>query len=236
MGNSKKQDEKQQDMHTGHRARMYDKFDQKGQQSLTDQELFEMLLFAVQSRIDTKPVVKDAFKEFKSLATIFSASQKQLQQIKGIGLEPARYLKLIHSLFDRLSFEAVTSQDVIYNWRDLKYFCVQKLSHHQVEAFLMIMLDNQNKVINFVTLGEGTINQMVIYPREVLKKALEYNAVSVIIVHNHPSGDPRPSKEDITLTNSLKKSLATTGIHLLDNLIIAGSHCISLKNQGLIDP
>ena len=236
MGNSKKQDEKQQDQRAGHRARMFDKYDQKGSHSLTDQELFEMLLFAVQSRIDTKPAVKGAFKEYKSLAPIFSASQKELQKIKGIGPETARYLKLIHCLFDRLSFEAITTKDVISNWRDLEYFCVQKLSHHQVEAFLMIMLDNQNKVINFVTLGEGTINQMVIYPREVLRKALEYNAVSVIIVHNHPSGDPRPSREDITLTNSLKKSLATAGIHLLDHLIIAGSQCISLKNQGLIDP
>lgn len=219
----------------GHRQRLRQKCDDKGTEALTDQELFELILFSLLPRIDTKPIVKTCFKRFHNFAGILSASETELRNVKGLGGESVRQIKLMATLLNRVSFERIKSKSVLSNWQNLQFYCVQKLSHYKIEAFLMILLDNQNQVITVEELGQGTVNQMTIYPREVLKVALAHEAVGVILVHNHPSQDERASKEDIHLTKKLQQTLRSANITLHDHLIVAGGKCVSLRNQGLID-
>lgn len=221
---------------SGHRQRLQQKCDDKGHDALTDKELFELLLFSMLPRIDTKPIVRSCFEKFKNFSGILKANDKQLLEITGLGEVSVRQIKAIATLLDRISFERIEHQSVLSNWQDLQFYCVQKLSHYPIEAFLMILLDNQNRVIAVEELGQGTVNQMTIYPREVLKLALSFEAVGVILVHNHPSQDTRASREDIHLTNKLQTSLRSANITLHDHLIVAGGNCISLRNQGLFSP
>ena len=219
--------------HLGHRRRLRKKCDDLGHQALTDNELFELILFSVLPRVDTKPIVKRCFAEFKTFAAILNASDAQLLRIKGLGTESVRHIKSIAILLDRISFERIKFRDVMNSWDDIEFFCMQRLSYFPIETFLVIMMDHQHKVIHVESLGEGTINQMTIYPREVLKLALSHDAASVIFVHNHPSGDPRASKDDITMTQSLLEMLQKANIQLYDHLIVAGDHCVSMKGEGL---
>ena len=220
----------------GHRDRLRQKSRDKGLESLTDQELFELLLFSMLPRIDTKPIVKSCFKKFHSFAGIINASEAELCAIDGLGPKTVQQIKAIKCLFGRLSFERIKQKNILSSWHDLEFYCIQELSNYPIEAFLMILLDNQNQVIHIKELGRGTVNQMTTYPREVLKLALSYEALSVILVHNHPSQDDRASREDIHLTNNLQSTLRSANITLHDHLIIAGGKCVSLRNQGLFTP
>ena len=220
---------------SGHRQRLRQKCDQKGQDDLSDQELFELIPFAILPRIDTKPIVKQCFERFDNFAAIISAQDEALLSIPGLGNESVRHIKAIASLLDRISFERIKDKTVLSNWQDLQFYCQQKLSYCPIEAFLMIMLDNQNRVITVKTLGQGTINQMPIYPREILKLALFHEAVGVILVHNHPSEDTRASRDDIHMTKSLQSTLKSANITLHDHLIIADGTVVSMRNQGLFD-
>jgi len=220
----------------GHRDRLRQKSIDKGLESLTDQELFELLLFSMLPRIDTKPIVKSCFKKFHSFAGIINASEAELTAIDGLGPKTVQHIKAIKCLFGRLSFERIKQKNILSSWHDLQFYCIQELSNYPIEAFLMILLDNQNQVIDVKELGRGTVNQMTIYPREVLKLALSYEALGVILVHNHPSQDDRASREDINLTKNLQSTLRSANITLHDHLIIAGGKCVSLRNQGLFTP
>ena len=220
---------------SGHRQRLRQKYNEKGAEALTDQEIFELILFSLLPRIDTKPIVKTCFKRFHNFAGIISATEAELQSVKGLGCASVRQIKLMATLLNRISFERIKAKNFLSNWQNLQFYCVQKLSHYKIEAFLMILLDNQNNVITVEELGQGTVNQMTIYPREVLKLALAHEAVGVILVHNHPSDDERASKEDIHLTKNLQQTLRSANITLHDHLIVAGGKCISLRNQGLFE-
>ena len=217
----------------GHRDRLRQKLDERGLDGFSDQEIFEYFLFAINARRDTKPIVKACFARFKTLEGILKAPPDKLKQVTGLGDETIRYLNLIVALLDRLSFQRLESVNVISNWKDLEYYCIQKLAFQPIEKFMMITLDNQNQVTKVKDFGEGTINQMTVYPREVLKVALAADAVSVILVHNHPSKDKRASRQDIAMTKSLQTILQSANIKLLDHVIIAGGTCVSLKAQGL---
>lgn len=220
---------------SGHRARMRKKLADKGASALTDKELLEMTLYALLPRIDTKPLVKACFKKFKTLSAILRATEDELTAIKGLGKQSAHHILAVRELYDRLSFEKVVSQNVLNNWESLQAYCIQKLAYHPVEALYVILLNNQNRVIDLRQMGEGTINQMTVYPREILKVALAHEAVGLILVHNHPSGDQRASRQDIELTKSLQATLKAANITLHDHLIVAGGTCISMRNQGLFE-
>ena len=220
---------------SGHRERMKQKCDAKGMASLTDQELFEILLYPLLPRIDTKPIVKDCFKNFSNFSAIINAPDAKLSEIKGVGKETIRHLSIIAELLDRISYERVIHKNFLTNWTELQSFCLQKLSYRPIEALMAILLNNQNQVIAIKDLESGTVNQMTVYPREILKVALLDEAVGMILVHNHPSGDERASKQDIDLTKSLQKTLKSANIKLYDHLIVAGGKCISMRNQGLFD-
>ena len=217
----------------GHRERMRNKVDKFGCATLSDQELLELLLYPLRPRIDTKPIAKALLKEYGTLSTIIKSNDKIDKQINGVGVETQRHFALISEMLDRLSFEKIKQGNIISNWQGLEYFCIQKLSHEPVENLMIILLDNQNRIIAIEKLGGGTVNQMMVYPREVLRIALANNAVNVIIVHNHPSGDKRPSRDDVEMTKTLQEALKSARINLHDHLIVAGGHCVSLRNLGL---
>ena len=217
----------------GHRMRMRKKAEEQGYSALTDQELLELFLFPLRPRIDTKPMAKALLREFGNFSTIMKSHDQLQQRVSGIGAVTEHHFALIAEMLDRLSFENIKKGNIIANWHDLEYYCIQKLSHEPIECFMMILLDNQNRTIGVETLGGGTVNQMMVYPREVLRLALANNAVNVIIVHNHPSGDKRPSRDDIELTKTLQDALKSARINLHDHLIVAGGSCISLRNLGL---
>lgn len=217
----------------GHRERMRSKVNKYGCATLTDQELLELLLFPLRPRIDTKPIAKDLLKEYGTLSTIIKSHDKLREKIEGVGAETERHFALISEMLDRLSFEKIKQGNILSNWQDLEYFCIQKLSHEPIEGLMIILLDNQNRIISIEKLGGGTVNQMMVYPREVLRIALANNAVSVIIVHNHPSGDKRPSRDDVEMTKTLQEALKSARINLYDHLIVAGGSCVSLRNLGL---
>ena len=219
----------------GHRERMVQKFDTKGAVSLTDHELFEILLFPLLPRIDTKPIVKKCFREFKTFSGIINATSEQLEAIDGIGPQTARHINIIATLLEKISFERTHRQSFITNWTELQSYCIQKLSHHPIETLHAILLNNQNQIISVEYLGSGTVNQMTVYPREILKVALSKEAVGLILVHNHPSGDAKASRADIDLTNKLQITLKSANITLYDHLIVAHGRCVSLRNQGLYE-
>ena len=217
----------------GHRERMRNKVDKFGYATLSDQELLELLLYPLRPRIDTKPIAKALLKEYGTLSTIIKSNDKIENQIDSIGVETQRHFALISEMLDRLSFEKIKQCNIISNWQELEYFCIQKLSHKPVENLMIILLDNQNRIIAIEKLGGGTVNQMMVYPREVLRIALANNAVNVIIVHNHPSGDKRPSRDDVEMTKTLQEPLKSARINLHDHLIVAGGHCVTFRNLGL---
>ena len=217
----------------GHRERMRSKVDKHGCATLTDQELLELLLFPLRPRIDTKPIAKALLKEYGTLSTILKSHDKMQAKIEGVGAETQRHFALTSELLDRLSFEKIKEGNIISNWHDIEYFCIQKLSHEPIKGLMIILLDNQNRIITIEKLGGGTVNQMMVYPREVLRIALANNAVNVIIVHNHPSGDKRPSRDDVEMTKILQEALKSARINLHDHLIVAGGSCVSLRNLGL---
>ena len=220
----------------GHRERMIQKFDEKGASSLTDHELFEIMLYPLLPRIDTKPIVKKCFKEFKTFSGIINASPVNLQKIEGVGPHTARQITIIAALLDKISFERIIHQNFITNWTELQSYCIQKLSHHPIETLHAILLNNQNQIISVEDLGSGTVNQMTVYPREILKVALAKEAVGLILVHNHPSGDTKASRADIELTKKLQTTLKSANITLYDHLIVAHGTCVSLRNQALFEP
>ena len=224
------------DNNAGHRDRLRQKSTDKGLEALTDLELFELLLFSMLPRRDTKPIAKTCFNKFHNFSGIINASEAELSAIAGLGPKAISHIKALKCLFGRLSFERVKHKNILSSWEDLQFYCIQELSNYPVEAFLMIMLDNQNQVIDIKELGRGTVNQMAIYPREVLKLALSYEELGVFLVHNHPSQDERASREDIHLTKNLQNTLRPANITLHDHLIVAGGKCISLRNQGLFSP
>ena len=219
----------------GHRERMIQKFNQKGTSSLTDQELFEIRLFPLLPRIDTKPIVKKCFKEFKTFSGILNAPSEALEAIEGVGPHTARHISIIAALLEKISFERIHHKNFITNWTELQSYCIQKLSHHPIESLHVILLNNQNQIISVENLGSGTVNQMTVYPREILKVALSKEAVGLILVHNHPSGDSKASRADIDLTKKLQITLKSANITLFDHLIVAHGKCVSLRNQGLFD-
>lgn len=218
----------------GHRQRMRGKIVRHGPSPLTDLELLEMILYASLPRIDTKPLSKQLLKRFGSLTKLLHADPEHILEMDQIGRTTHQHFQLINELFNRLSYEAIGKGNIISRWQELEHFCIQKLSHYPRETFLMIMLDTQFRMIDVVQMSTGTVNQTMVYPREILATALKHHAVNLIIVHNHPSGDQRPSKQDIEMTKQLRTTLAGAQISLHDHLIVAGGVVVSLRNLGLM--
>jgi len=218
----------------GHRDRLRGKLIRRGASALDDYELLETLLFAFIPRRDVKPVSKALLARFGSLSGIFAATSADLTKVSGVGETVAAYIKATQEIGARSSREAIQSRPIISSWTALLAYVRGQLQHETREQFRVLFLDRKNQLIADEKMSEGTVNEAPVYPREIARRALELSASALILVHNHPSGDPTPSRADITMTREIVDALSPFDIQIHDHLIAAKQGVVSFKTEGLI--
>ena len=218
----------------GHRQRLKDRFMRDAGASLHDYEMLELVLFLAKPRAEVKPLAKALITRFGSFADVISADAKELVAVKGVGENTAVALKTIQAAAIRLAREQVMNQPVISSWQKLLDYCRASLAFAKTEEFRVLFLDRKNVLIADEMQQTGTVDHTPVYPREVVKRALDLGASAIIMVHNHPSGDPTPSKGDIEMTKEVREACEKLGISLHDHLIIGKSGHASFKSLGLM--
>ena len=221
----------------GHRERIRKKFMDKGIHSFSNYEILEFLLFYCNAQGDTKPIAKAILKKFKSLNRVFKADVKELETVEGVGSISAILIKFVGELLTELYGENLkieTKADKITDKEALLKFLRNKIGYEDVEKFYVIYLSSSNEVIAFEESSSGTLDRSSIYPREIYKRVIMENAKSIIIAHNHPSGNTCPSKCDIDITNEIAKGLKNFGALLLEHIIITRDSYFSFLEEGLI--
>ena len=212
------------------RAKLLD----KGYEALSELELLEMLLYAGNCRGETKPLAKTLMRRFGSLSAVLRAPAALLAQQTGMGDASVAALKIVEAAGLHLSHSDIENRHVLTSWTEVQHFCVTRLSHEPVEHFMILCLDNRNRLIGEEVLSRGTVDQTPVYVREVINAALRHHAKAVILVHNHPSGETEPSRADIDMTTELNAALSLVTITLHDHLIVAGKTVVSFKSLGLL--
>lgn len=220
--------------HLGHRKRLRDRFLKGGEKGIPDYEIIELLLFGVIPRGDTKPLAKKLLDTCGSFSGLLQADIEKLKSIPGVGEATIVALKVIHEAACRLVREETNTQTTLNSWQSIINYCRARMSHLNVEQFRLLFLDQKNKVIADEVQQQGTINRTPVFPREVVKRTLELGATSLIMVHNHPSGDPTPSQADIDITRKVIKAARELEINVLDHLIIGRFGHTSLREKRLI--
>ena len=217
----------------GHRERLRQRLIAAGPDNLPDYELIEVILFASNSRADVKPLAKDLLEQFGGFAELLSADPDALAGA-GLGLAGIAALKSVREAALRLMRSELHERPVVNSWDKLIDYCNAQVAHNKVEEFHILFLDRKNVLIKHERQQRGTIDHTPVYPREVVKRALDLGASALILLHNHPSGDPTPSKADIAVTQDIKKAAAALGVVLHDHLIIGRNGHISLRELGEI--
>jgi len=218
----------------GHRARIRSRFLTAGGDAIADHELIEMILFLALPRRDTKPIARDLLAKFGSYAAAISASVPDLLGIEGLGEAGVAALKIVKTSAERLGKAEVLFRPVLSNWDRLMEYLTAVLAREKVEQFRVLFLDNRNRLLSDEPQAKGTVNHTPVYPREVIKRALDLHATAIILVHNHPSGDPSPSAEDVEMTAEIKKAAAALGIVLHDHIIIGNGQWVSFRKTKLL--
>lgn len=219
---------------SGHRARLRARFLTAGAQALADHELIEMTLFLALPRRDTKPIARALLARFGSYANAISAPVPDLVTVEGLGDAGVAALKLIQAGAQRLALAEVLYRPVLTNWQHLMDYLQTILAREKVEHFHVLYLDNRNRLLADIAQAMGTVNHTPVYPREVVKRALELNATAMILVHNHPSGDPTPSQEDIVMTQEIKQAAQALSVTLHDHIIVGNGTHLSFRREGLL--
>lgn len=220
--------------HAGHRQRLRDRFLQGGPDALPDYELLELLLFQAQPRRDTKPLAKELLRRFGSFADVISATPAELSEVSGAGDGVVTALKTVQVAALRMARGEIMNKPVISNWQRLMDYCRMNMGRNKVESFRVLFLNHRNELIADEEQQHGTVDHTPVYPREVVKRALELHATAMIMVHNHPSGDPSPSKADIAMTKDVRDAAEKLGIALHDHIIVSKSGSTSFKDLGVI--
>lgn len=218
----------------GHRARLRARFLESGGSGIPDYEILELILFGVFRNGDTKPLAKALVAEFGSLAAVLAAPTERLSKVPGCGEAVIAALKVTREAGLRMLQAEAKARPALSNWQALLDYCRAQLQHEPVEQFRILFLDRKNQVIADEQQQRGTVDHTPVYPREVVKRALELNAAALILVHNHPSGDPTPSRADIEMTKQVASAAATMGIAVHDHLIIGRKGHTSFREKGLL--
>jgi DNA repair protein RadC len=218
----------------GHRQRLRTRFLDAGADALPDYELLELMLFASNPRGDTKPLAKALIERFGSFQRVLSAPPQQLAEVKGLKEAGIVAIKTAQAAALRLAKAEAMERPVMTSWNKVLDYCRASMAYETRESFRLLFLDRKNRLIADEVQQRGTIDHTPVYPREVVKRALEIGAAALIMVHNHPSGDPTPSRADIDMTRAVKDAAEKLGISLHDHIIIAGDEHASLKGLGLI--
>lgn len=219
---------------TGHRARLRQRLLDGGAEALADYEVLEYLLFAAFRQGDTKPLAKDLLKRFGSLAGVLNASPGALKQVKGMGDTSIGALKSVALAARRLARSEVRQQPVLGSWQALLDYLTIDMAHLTVERVRVLYLDTRNRLVLDDHVGDGSIDEAAIHPREVIRKALDIGASALILVHNHPSGDPSPSRADIQITQRIAEAGRLLGIVVHDHVIVGREGHTSFRAKGLI--
>lgn len=217
-----------------HRKRLRDRFLSGGAEALPDYELLELVLFRAIPRRDVKPLARELLDKFGDFNAVISAPADQLHEISGVGEAVICELKIIEAAAHRLSRARVMQRQVISSWDALLDYCHTTMAHRETEQFRVFYLDRKNTLIADEAQASGTVDHVPVYPREVVKRALQHNASALILVHNHPSGDPTPSDSDIAMTRQVQVAADTLGITLHDHIIIGRSCELSFRAQGFL--
>jgi DNA repair protein RadC len=220
--------------HSGHRNRLRQRFMKNGADSLPDYELLELILFPALPRRDTKPLAKALLKQFGSFAEVISADPQELQNVEGIGEAAIVALKTVQAASLRLALSEVMDRPVLTSWDKLMKYCRASMAYEKSEQFRILFLNKKNVLIADEIQQTGTVDHTPVYPREVMKRALELGATALIMVHNHPSGDPSPSKADIEMTKEVKEAGEKLGVVVHDHVIVSKSGNNSFKTLGLL--
>jgi len=219
---------------SGHRERLRERFVSGGADALPDYEMLEIVLFAAIPRRDVKPLAKYLISHFGSFAEVIAAPRERLLEIDGIGDAVVTQLKIIEAAALRLSKTKLIGKPALSSWQALIDYCKAAMARAQREEFRVLFLDRKNILIADEVQGTGTIDHTPVYPREIVKRALELGASSLILAHNHPSGDPTPSRADIEMTRDITAAAKALGISVHDHLVIGRSGHASFKSLGLL--
>jgi DNA repair protein RadC len=218
----------------GHRDRLRARFSQAGGDALPDYELLELVLFRSIPRRDVKPIAKELISRFGSFAETLAASPARLLEVDGIGESVVADLKIVEAAARRLAKGAVSKRPVLSSWSAVIDYCRAAMAFAEKEQFRLLFLDKRNALIADEVQQSGTVDHTPVYPREVVKRALELSASALILVHNHPSGDPTPSAADITMTREIADAAKPLGITVHDHIIVGRDGHASLKGLRLL--
>jgi DNA repair protein RadC len=218
----------------GHRERLRARFLEAGAEALADYEMLELVLFRALPRRDVKPLAKDLLARFGSFAEVISAPPARLAEVDGLGEAAITELKVVQAAAHRLAKGRVQKRPVLSSWSSVPDYVRAAQAFAEKEQFRILFLDKRNQLIADEIQQQGTVDHTPVYPREVVKRALELSATAIILVHNHPSGDPTPSRADIDMTKQVAAVAKTLGIQLYDHVIVGKDGHASLKGLGLI--
>ncbi|MEO9297436.1 RadC family protein [Devosia alba] len=223
------------DDHAGHRQRVRERFLKVGGDALEDYELLELALQLAIPRRDTKALAKTLLREFGSFSGVFTASQARLATIKGLGPTTIAHLKVIQAVAARFGRDRIDSaQPILSSWSQLIEYCNSQMAYQSIEQFRILFLDKKNRLIADEVQQTGTVDHTPVYPREVIRRTLELSATAIILVHNHPSGDPAPSSADVRMTKDINDIARPLGITLHDHIIIGKTGHASLRGLKLL--
>jgi len=217
-----------------HRKRLRARFVAGGAAAVPEYELLELVLFRAIPRRDVKPLARALMDRFGDFNRVITAPVERLMDISGVGEAVVTELKIVEAAAHRMARAKILQRHVISSWDAILEYCQTTMAHRETEQFRVLYLDRKNTLIADEEQAQGTVDHVPVYPREVAKRALELNASALILVHNHPSGDPTPSQSDIDMTNQIQAACSALGLTLHDHLIIGKSTELSFRSQGYL--
>lgn len=219
---------------SGHRARLRQRLVGQGEEALLDHELIEYLLALAIPRRDTKPLAKALLAEFGGIGALLAAPPEALLRVKGMGDTSVAAIKIAHAAALRMLRAEVSQRPVLANWQALLDYLRADMAHHPIERVRVLHLNTRNMLIRDEVMSEGSIDEAAVHVREVVKRAIDLGSAAIILVHNHPGGDPAPSRADIDLTRRIAEAAKRLGITVHDHIIIGTEGHVSLRAQGVI--
>jgi DNA repair protein RadC len=222
------------DLHAGHRARLRQRLIDSGGDGLLDHELIEYLLALAIPRRDTKPLAKALLAEFGGIGGLMAADPQALKRVSGMGDTSIAAIRIVHATALRMIRAEVSDKPVLANWQALLDYLHAEMAHHPIERVRVLHLNTRNMLIRDEKISEGSIDEAAVHVREVIRRAIDLGSAALILVHNHPSGDPAPSRADIDLTRGIIEAGKRLGIAVHDHIIIGTQGHSSLRSMGLI--
>ena len=218
----------------GHRERLRTRFREAGSDAISEYELLELVLFRAIPQRDVKPLAKELIAKFGSFAEVVAAPRTRLKELKGLGDAAVDELKIVHAAASRLARGKVQKRPLLSSWSSVLDYCRTTMAFAEKEQFRLLFLDKRNQLIADEIQQTGTVDHTPVYPREVVKRALELSATAIILVHNHPSGDPTPSRADVQMTQAIVDVAKPLGISVHDHIIVGKEGHASFKGLRLI--